>query len=241
MASADSAPGGDGGDGGDGGAKDDAVAPDASGCGRYPGAAFCVDFDKTGDLAPSTWSTIETTGPSRTIALTTTAPLSPPNAVVLDLQDAVAGQCKYLRLRKRLTGGTTRTSVHFAVRASTAAVPMTIDFDVTNTLSFSLLVALGKPTLVHFFIQQNDNSNITEVGSADVELTTPLLDRWLEMTMEYTSQPSNLATLTVGSDKLTIPVPSNLVGHDPDIGFGPYCASMPTRFAFDDIAAYLVP
>ena len=128
VASADGAPGGDGGDGGDGGVQDDAVARDASGCGRYPDAAFCVDFDKTGDLSPSTWSTIETTSSSRTIALTTTAPLSPPNAVVLDLQDAVAGQCKYLRLRKQFTGGATRTSVHFAVRASTAAVPMTIDF-----------------------------------------------------------------------------------------------------------------
>ena len=200
-----------------------------------------MDFDKPGDLTLTAWSTIETTGPSRTIALTTTAPLSPPNAVVLDLQDAVAGQCKYLRLRKQLTGGATRTSVHFAVRASTAAVPMTIDFDVTSTLSFSLLVALGKPTLVHFFLQQNDNSNVTEVGSADVELTTPVLDRWLEMTMEYTSQPSNVATLTVGSDTLTIPVPANLVGHDPAIGFGPYCANGPTRFAFDDIAAFLVP
>ena len=222
-------------------AADGGTTADASGCARFPDASFCVDFDRPAALTTGTWSEIEPTTPAdRTIDLTTLAPVSPPNAAAIQLRNASAGDCKYLRLIRRFSGALTRTSVRFAVRAETSGVVVSTTFGVRAGLSFDVLVSFDEDRQVHLFVQRNTNNNITEEGASNVFLASRLIGRWVEMTVDYTITP-NAATVTVEGQVATVPLRPDLIGRDPEASFGAFCAATPTQFAYDDVAITVTP
>jgi hypothetical protein len=233
-----------GGDGGsDGGGTGDAGSPDATGCARYPGATFCVDFDGTDPLAVPAWTGNDALQPSPagTITLTTSAPISAPNAARFELA-ASANKCRYLRLVKQLPGTFGGIVTRFDMRAEDSSVFFSLGVTISATLSYTLLVALGVDKLVHLFAQQNLNGNITEIGADSVNLDMPWPGRWIDLTLEYKSMPEKSVSLTVpGGRTQVVSLPPSFVAIDPEISIGPFCNGTLTRATFDDFATWATP
>jgi hypothetical protein len=110
-------------------------------------------------------------------------------------------------------------------------------------LGFTLLIAMSGSTLVHFFVQQNLNGTVTELGVDNVDLPMPWPGRWLDVTVEYASVPTKSASVTVAgaARKLVIPLPATYVATDPEVSIGPYCANTLTRATYDDFALWVTP
>ncbi len=228
--------------GGEGGA-DGGVLADASGCARYPGATFCVDFDHPNDLATPPWTlndALELPAPG-TIALTSTGPISAPSAARFDLAD-LAPDCQYLRLGKQVDGTFTKLTAHVAMRSENDGVYFTMHSDAAANLSFSILVAMGISTSVRLFVQQRLNGTLTEIGNDDALFASSWVGQWLDLTLEYTDSPTKSVSLTVpGLRKLTVGLPSTFVALNPDVGIGPYCYAKAAAATFDDFAIFAVP
>ena len=229
--------------GADGGGKGDGGSPDGSGCARYPGATFCVDFDGTDPLAVPMWTENDALKPTPagTIALTTSAPFSPPNAARFELATST-NNCRYLRLVKKLPGTFGSVVTRFDMRAEDASVFFSLGVTVSATLSYTILIALGVDKLVHLFAQQNLNGNITEIGGDNVDLDMPWPGRWIALTLEYKSLPTKSVSLTVpGGRTQVVSLPESFVAIDPQITIGPFCTGTLTRATFDDFATWVTP
>lgn len=218
-------------------------APGASGCARYPGATFCADFDGTNALAPPTWTENDALDPtpSGTISLTTTAPISAPNAARFELVKSMS-TCRYLRLVKNLPGTFGGIVSRFDLRAEDPGVLFAMDVTVSPNLSFTILIALGVDKLIHLFAQQNLNGNIAEVGGENVDLDVPWAGRWIDLKLEYRSQPTKSVSLTVpGARTLVVALPATFVATDPRVMIGPFCTGTLTRATFDDVVTWAMP
>ena len=223
--------------GGDGG------VPGASGCARYPSATFCVDFDGTNPLAPPTWTESDALDPTPagTISLTAAAPLSAPNAARFELL-ASGDKCRYLRLVKKLPGTFGGIVSRFDLRAQDPGVLFATNVTVNPNLNFTLLIALGIDRLVHLFAQQNLNGTMTEIGGDNVDVDVPWAGRWIDLTLEYKSQPTKSVSVTVdGARPLVVALPASFVATDPEVMIGPFCAGDLTRATFDDFATWVTP
>jgi hypothetical protein len=232
----------DGPDGSGGDGSTEGGAPDASGCARYPGTTFCVDFDQPSPLTTPPWTENDAldTNPGGTIALTTSAPISAPNAARFMLA-ASTDNCSYLRLVKKFPGSFGGIVTRFDMRAEDSAVYYSLGVTINPSLRFTILVSLGIDKLVHLFVQRGD-STITEIGSDSVDLDLPWPGRWISLTLEYKSQPTKGVTLTIpGARPLFVSLPADFVASDPQLTIGPFCEGNLTRATFDDVAAWLTP
>jgi hypothetical protein len=220
----------------------DGGGPDASGCARYPGTTFCIDFDQPSPLAIPPWTendALDTT-PSGTIALTTSAPISAPNAARFELA-ASADNCRYLRLVKKVPGTFGDIVTRFDMRAEDASVYFSLGVTINADLRFTILVSFEVGSAIHLFAQRGD-STVTEIGSDSANLDVPWAGRWLAVTLEYKSQPTKGVTLTVpGARSLFVALPPAFVATDPQLTIGPYCNGILTRATFDDFAFWLTP
>ncbi len=224
-------------------ATGDGGVPEASGCARYPGATFCADFDGTNVFAPPTWTENDALDPTPagTISLTTTAPISAPNAARFELGKSVS-TCRYLRLVKNLPGTFGGIVSRFDLRAEDPGVLFAMDVTVSPNLSFTILIALGVDKLINLFVQQHLNGNLTEVGGANVDLNVPWADRWIDLRLEYRSQPTKSVSLMVpGARTLVVALPATFVATDPRLMIGPFCTDMVMRATFDDVATWATP
>ena len=221
----------------------DGSVPGASGCARYPSATFCVDFDGTNPLTPPTWteSDVQDPTPAGTISLTTAAPISAPNAARFELVTSVT-KCRYLRLVKKLPGTFSGVVSRFDMRAEDPGVLFSLSVTVTPNLNYTILIALGVDKLVHLFAQQNVNGSITEIGGDNVDLDVAWVGRWINLALEYKSQPTKSVSLTVpGGRTLVVPLPATFVAIDPQVSIGPFCTGDLTRVTFDDFATWVTP
>lgn len=221
---------------------DGSGGPDASGCARYPGTTFCIDFDHPSPLATPPWSENDAllSDPAGTIALTTSAPVSAPNAARFELT-ASTDNCRYLRLVEKVPGIFGDIVTRFDMRAEDSAVYFSLGVTVDASLRFTILVSLDGDSFIQLFVQRGD-STTTEIGSDSTNLDLPWTGRWLAVTLEYKSQPTKGVTLTVpGARPLFVPLPAAFVAGDPQLTIGPYCTGDVTRVTFDDFAAWLTP
>jgi hypothetical protein len=216
---------------------------EAAGCARYPGAAFCVDFDGTNPLAVPAWTKNDALDPTPagTITLTSSGPISAPSAARFALA-ASANNCRYLRLVKKLPGTFGDVASRFAMRAEDPSVLFSLSVTVGPKLSFTALIALGIDKLVNFFVQQNLDGTITEIGGDNVNLDVPWAGQWLDFSVEYKSLPAKSISVTVpGARKLVIPLPDAFSAVDPQVSIGPFCNGTLTRATFDDFAMWVTP
>ena len=227
---------------GDAGTGDGAIA-DAGGCGRYPDATFCVDFDQPNPFATSLWTENDALDPSPagTIILTTSNPISAPNAASFQLA-ASTDNCRYDRLVKKVPGLFGSISTRFAVRAEDASVYFSLGVTVDANLRFTILIALGGDKLVNLFAQRGDSAGVTGIGGDTANLDLPWAGRWLSMSLAYQAQPTKGVSLMVpGARTLFVSLPAAFVGGDPQLTIGPYCSGTLTRATFDDFAFWLTP
>jgi len=214
---------------------------DASGCGRFADATFCVDFEGPSPTTVPTWTKSElatTDVAGAAIALTTVDPVSPPNALRITAS-GVSGSCHYLRLIKRFSGTATAVTTRYRVRARSESVHFALATQASPGHSFSAIVVLGTPVSVGLLVQRNDNDTVVNVAQKNTNLTTAWTDRWLDVRLEVTTQPSRKATLFVEEARIDIALPADFAANEPDLSIGGYCFDSDLGLDYDDFATWI--
>lgn len=223
----------------DAGANPEAPAP-PTGCARYPGAAFCVDFEKPSPLSTGTWTTSDENATNGTLGLTQTNVVSPTSAAFFDLTK-VDG-CSYLQLTKRLPGTFSTVTTRLDLRIEGEGIFNTVNFSVTPRLSFSLIIAFGTNRAVRFFAQRNADGVFTELAGRTDGLDVDPFGRWLPVAITATASPAPAkATATIGTTTIVLPLPVDFVLKDPSSTIGPYCSNKLQRGTVDDVAITTSP
>jgi len=219
------------------GPKTDAGA-DATGCARYPGAAFCVDFEQPSSLSAGTWTESDESSTNGTLGLTQANVVSPRNAALFDLTRV--GPCHYLQNTKGLPGAFSAETTRLDLRIETEGIFNTISFPVAPKLSFSLILIFGTNREVRFFLQKNADGVFTAPAGMDDRLDVDPLGRWLPVSLTAASS-SRTATATIGTKTIVLALPDDFVLKDPVSTIGPYCSSKPQRATVDDVAITTTP
>ena len=232
---ADSGTGETGADGGDAG-----IVVDAAGCARFADASFCADFEGPSPTAAPPWTGNELTGRpgGGAIALTTVDPISPPNAVRITAAGGTGG-CDYLRLIKRFSGNATAVTTRYRVRAGSEDAHFALGTKASSVLSFSVIVALGRPFTVTMIVQRNDNNTVSPVAQESKNLTTEWPGRWLDVRLELTTQPSPKVALLVDDTRIDVALPAAFSANEPDLSIGGYCFGSDVLLDFDDFATWI--
>lgn len=208
------------------------ASADVTGCARYPGAAFCVDFEQPSSLSAGLWTESDEKSTNGTLGLTQTNVVSPRNAALFDLTKV--GACSYLQNTKGMPGTFSAVTTRLDLRIETEGIFNTVSFSVSPKLSFTLILAFGSNRSVRLFLQKNDEGTLTESAGKDDTLDVDPLGRWLPVSMNASSS-TGTATATIATKTIVLPLPGDFVLKDPFSTVGPYCSSKPQRATIDDV------
>jgi hypothetical protein len=249
-------PGGDGG-GVDAALVDGAQPPDASsdggdagavrGCGLYPDATFCEDFDEPSTaLSMSTWTDTSVGDPQGTITLVEAGAASPPSAARIALVSA-ATNCEYMKLSRSFVGALSRFETRFVVRPDTlgnffvaVAAPST-----TPGATYRVILSFEKPGTstgyMSAFVQKHQGGTFSDFSVDTLPFTTDPLGKSFEVGVELTAAPNPKIIVREGTRALPLTTPADLAITNPRVDLGPYCQGEMTAFTFDDVAIWATP
>ncbi len=209
------------------------------GCAAVLDASFCEDFERTDSLSTAVWTAVDTN--DGVISLTDAASVSPPTAASFQVSND-AGNCRYVRVSRRFPGTFSRASTRFSVRATSSAY--VFSFKASSSLastSYQAILRVEMSASVSIHLQRLSGGTVTDLGSTSVALATSAQGRWLGVEALFDEATGTLALTADGLKGTDVSVPSDFVLKDPEIAFGPFCASVGSDVLFDDVSAFVTP
>lgn len=222
-------------DGGDGSARPEA------GCGAYPGATFCVDFERPDPLGLGTWS--ETDYPDAStgvLSLVSQPVVSPRNAARFDLNKLDSGGCDYLRLERRFTGSFGGFTARTDLMVEGEGLYFTLASDGAGSNRYSLIVGVSNRA-VSLLFQKYDGNQFSTVSIEQISLDLVAYGRWLPISLEFVEAQGKTVRFSVGSQSLSVPAPMDYSAKNLNLGVGPYCMKGPAKATVDDVVLVTVP
>lgn len=214
------------------------------GCGLYPDATFCQDFDDPRTaLSASTWTVAETADPGGTITLVEAGAASAPNAARLSLLDTTSG-CEYLRLSRELTGSLSGLSTRFSIRPDSGGIFLALVAASSELpgATYRVLVGFdrgpGSKGQLFAFVQKHEAGVFTEFSSSSLSFDADPYGRSFDIAVEVTAAPNAKVVVREGERALTLDAPPALALTDARIDYGPYCRGETTTVTLDDVVIW---
>lgn len=222
-------------DAGDGGT----VRPEA-GCEAYPGAAFCVDFERPDPLGLGTWSDTDYPDASTGVLSLVSQPVvSPRNAARFDLAK-LDGGCDYLRLERRFTGSFGGFKARLDLQVEGEGLYFSLSSEGAGPNRYGLIVGVSNRA-VSLLFQKYDGSQFSTVSLEQISLDLVAYGRWLPISLEYVEAQGKTVRFSVGAQSLSVTAPADYAAKNLNLGVGPYCMKGPARATVDDVVLVTVP
>ena len=223
-------------DAGDGGT----VRPEA-GCEAYPGATFCVDFERPDPLGLGSWS--ETDYPDAStgvLSLVSQPVVSPRNAARFDLAKLDSGGCDYLRLERRFTGSFGGFKARLDLQVEGEGLYFSLSSEGAGSNRYGLIVGVSNRA-VSLLFQKYDGSQFSTVSIDQISLDLVAYGRWLPISLAFVDAPGKTVRFSVGSQSLSVAAPADYAAKNLNLGVGPYCMKGPAKATVDDVVLVTVP
>ena len=222
-------------DGGDGGTRPEA------GCEAYPGAAFCVDFERPDPLGLGTWSKTDYPDSSLGVVSLVSQPVvSPRNAARFDLTRLDSGGCDYLRLERKVTGSFGGFTARTDLWVEGDGLYFTLASEGAGQNRYSLIVGVSNRA-ISLLLQKYDGTQFSTVSGDDISLDLVAYGRWLPISLEYVEAQGKTVRFSVGSQSVSIAAPVDYAAKNLNIGVGPYCMKGPAKATVDDVVLITQP
>lgn len=215
---------------------------DARFCGRIPAPAFCDDFDQ-GDSRFPKWddSFLE----QGAIALADSGALSSPFALEATVEGWSSGGSHMACLVKRSFPASSRLDYEVAFRSDTSSTagPMSLHFDINKPNGYGEIFVFSHDGFFNINVTILDPTGSSYSGSGTQATNIPMAaGTWYRAKLHVELGATPSATLTVGFETKTIPLPSAFVPATFNVRAGAYYLSEPSgprRLLVDDVALTL--
>ncbi len=220
-------------DGGDGGPRAEA------GCEAYPGAAFCVDFERPDPLGLGTWSEADYPDASTGVLSLVSQPVvSPRNAARFDKRDS--GGCDFLRLQRQFTGSFAGFTARTDLYVEGEGLYFTLASEGSGPNRYSLIVGVSNRA-VSLLFQKYDGNQFSTVSSDQISLDLIAYGRWLPISLDFAEARGKTVRFSVGSQSLSVAAPADYTAKNLNLGVGPYCMVGPAKATVDDVVLITLP